>query len=309
MAGTLGPGRFKAERAHGTIRMLMGEGIRTDGPLIAVVIPVWDDYVERGLREAVASVAGQGMAARIIVVENASRTPVPRLDGVRIVRTGRRLSRGAARNVGLKAVTEPFVVFLDADDVMLPGSLRALFEGLTRTPDAVAHVCPIVDASGRLFRAPRRIGRLASSRPGLFAFVNTAWSVMPIQGATILRTDAVRAAGGYGDRDTSEDWMLGARLAARGRVTFGSTPALIYRRGPGDVSLTTRELLDGARAVRAHVARDPQTGRRARLLSPAVRLTQGAVVTARPVVLALRRARRRRAVELGHAAVEAAARP
>src|SRR5207247_5170733 len=83
-----------------------------DGPSVAVVIPAWDDYVQRDLERAVASVTSQDLPARVIVVDNASRRPIPPLDGVSVVSTGRRLTRGAARNVGLELVTEPFVVFL-----------------------------------------------------------------------------------------------------------------------------------------------------------------------------------------------------
>jgi len=272
----------------------MSEEALLDGPLVAVVIPAWDDYVERDLERAVVSVTSQDLPARVIVVDNASRTPIPPLDGVSVISTERRLSRGAARNLGLDVVTEPFVVFLDADDVMLPGSLAALLDGIRATQDAVAHGLPIIDGlSGRLFRAPRRVARLASSRPGLFAALNSVWSLMPTQGATILRTDAVRAAGGYGDRDQSEDWMLGARLAARGRVTFGSVPVLVYHRR-STASPTVRELLEGARAVRAHLVDDPEVGGRSRSLAPILGAAQVAAVVARPVFLALRGARPRR---------------
>src|SRR2546423_10556171 len=148
----------------------MSEEALLDGPLVAVVIPAWDDYVRRDLERAVASVTSQDLPARVIVVDNASRTPIPPLDGVSIVRTERRLTRGAARNVGLEVVSEPFVIFLDADDVMLPGPLAALLDGIRATSDAVAHGLPIIDGlSGRLFRAPRRVARLASAGPAPFA--------------------------------------------------------------------------------------------------------------------------------------------
>ena len=72
----------------------MSEEALLNGPLVAVVIPAWDDYVERDLERAVASVASQDLPARIIVVDNASRMPIPPLNGVSVISTERRLTRG-----------------------------------------------------------------------------------------------------------------------------------------------------------------------------------------------------------------------
>src|SRR4051794_1527038 len=98
-------------------------------PPVAVVIPVWDSYVAF-ISEAVGSVREQAIEAEIVVVDNASAEPLPTLDGARVVRSDLRLTTGAARNLGLGAVTAPLVVFLDADDLMLPGALAALQAGL-----------------------------------------------------------------------------------------------------------------------------------------------------------------------------------
>jgi cellulose synthase/poly-beta-1,6-N-acetylglucosamine synthase-like glycosyltransferase len=254
---------------------------------VAVVIPAWDDYVWRFLARAVSSVTSQDVPVRVIVVDNASKTPIPRLPGVEVVETGTRVSRGAARNTGLALVQEPLVVFLDADDIMLPGALAALVQGMDDNPSAVAHVLPIVDGlTGRLFRAPRRLARMSSSSRRVFAVLNEIWPMTPTQGATIMRTEVVRTAGGYGDRDKAEDWMLGARLASRGRITFGTTPGLRYHRRSTDVPATTAERREAARAVRTHLRRDPERRLLARALSPVITAVQVTLLTVRPLVLA-----------------------
>ncbi len=71
----------------------------------------------RGGRERQAECA----QAPIVVVDNASSTPVPELEGCEVVRAPRRLSVGAARNLGLEQVATEYVVFLDADDMLLEG--------------------------------------------------------------------------------------------------------------------------------------------------------------------------------------------
>lgn len=259
---------------------------------VAVVIPVWDDYV-RFLPEAVASVVCQGQASEVIVVDNASAVAVPALEATRVIRSERRLSTGAARNHGLAAVSAPLVVFLDADDVMLPGSLAALAGGIRSRPGAAAFVMAILDGdTGRRHRSPRPLARRLAGRPRLFAAANSAWSLLPTQGATIMRTADARDAGGYADRAQGEDWALGTSLAWRGRVSFSAQPALVYRwRGdsPGR-SGAAGTLLANARCVRARLREDRAVPDLARRLLPVVAVGQWtAIVVVRPVWRGARR--------------------
>jgi glycosyltransferase involved in cell wall biosynthesis len=263
-------------------------------PPLAVVIPVWDAYV-RFLEEAVASVRAQEAGAEIIVVDNASATPVPAIEGTRVVRSDRRLTTGAARNLGLDAVTAPLVVFLDVDDLMLPSSLAALTDGLR--PGDVAFAMAILDGdTGGRHRAPRRIAYVLARAPRVFAVANTIWSLLPTQGATVMRTADVRAVGGYGDRSQGEDWALGAALAWRGRIRIGSEPALVYRwrfDSPGREG-DESDLLANARFVRRRLIADPGTPAAARRLLALAAIPQWLAATVvRPLFLGARRLRSR----------------
>jgi hypothetical protein len=153
------------------------------------------------------------------------------------------------------------VVFLDADDLLLPGALSALVDGLDRDRACSAYVLSIIDgATGVRHRTPRRLARLLSGSPSVFALANTAWSLLPTQGAAIMRTADVRACSGYADSSRGEDWVLATSLAFRGRVSFDRRPGLCYRRradSPGAVALSGRVLLASARRVRARVREDP----------------------------------------------------
>jgi glycosyltransferase involved in cell wall biosynthesis len=243
-------------------------------PKVAVVIPAWDAYAGKGLLEAAASVRSQAAKAQLVVVDNASRIAVPALEGAEIVRLGRRLSTGAARNAALKSLRTPYVVFLDADDTLLPGALSALVEGLEDDPRRVVYVLSIIDAGTRTrHRSPRRIARALSRLPSVFAVANAVWSLLPTQGATVMRVDDVRACGGYADSDRGEDWVLGTSLAFRGRVAFDRRPGLCYRPregSPGTGTLGREVLLASARRVRARIRDDPAVPSWARSAMPLI---------------------------------------
>jgi glycosyltransferase involved in cell wall biosynthesis len=264
---------------------------------VAVVIPVWDDYV-RWLEEAVRSVVDQRVAEQVVVVDNASDVPVPELAGTTVVRSPRRLSTGAARNLGLREVRTELVVFLDADDVMLPGSLAALRDGLRAAPEASAFCMGLVDGdTGRRHRAPRGPARAVARVPRLFALANSVWSLLPTQGATIARTATVRAAGGYAGRSQGEDWALGVSLAWRGEVAFSDEPALLYRwRGDSPGQAAGRPpLAANARCVRRRLRQDPAVPTWAKAALPAIALAQWVVIgVVRPAFLIARRTVTRR---------------
>lgn len=232
---------------------------------VSVVIPVWDAYAGEQLLEAVRSVRAQNIGAELVIVDNASNPPVPAVEGARLVRLPDRVSTGAARNAALPHLETAYVVFLDADDVLLPGALSALVEGIRGTPGMSSCAMSIVDAAtGERFRMPRRFaGGLARMRP-LFQLANTVWSLLPTQGCTIMRVEDVRACGGYGDRNYGEDWVLSVSLTLRGDVRFMSTPGLLYHRrddSPGSRAPSAHLLLANAHLVRARIRSDSATPR------------------------------------------------
>jgi glycosyltransferase involved in cell wall biosynthesis len=265
---------------------------------VTVVIPAWDAYVGPGLLDAVVSVMAQRCPHNLIVVDNASRTPLPALAGATVLRLPERVSRGAARNAALPSITTPYIVFLDADDTLLDDALGRLVALIDRAGGPAA-TAAIVDAStGERHRAPRPLAARLAPRPLALALANAVWSLVPTQGATILRAEVVRACGGYGDRDTGEDWVLAASLTLRGRIAFDPAPALSYRArrdSPGNGSIDRRTLLANAEAVRRRLDRDPAAPRRLTRLLPALALAQAtAALLGHPAARALRAALTRR---------------
>ena len=262
---------------------------------MTVVIPVWDRYV-RYLPEAVDSVAGDSPDVAIVVVDNASEVPVTTGPEVAVVRAPRRLSVGAARNLGLEQVTTKYVVVLDADDKLLPGTLEFLRSRLDADQSIAVCVTSILDGeTGERHRFPLKSVSRVARWPRLFAFLGCVWGLFPVQGCAMLRTEQVRDAGGYPDVEWGDDWVLAVSLAFRGRVEmherFGRyyrpTPDSLWRRGR-----RLREFVASARLVRQRLRDDPGIPAWARRLLPVIAVLQlAAVFLAQPAYQVLRRLR------------------
>lgn len=269
------------------------------GDQLTVVVPVWGSYVGPALLEAVESVRRQSVPARILVVDNTSDVPVPPLEGASTVRSPVRLRAGGARNVGLEHVETPYVVFLDADDVLVDGALETMLQLARSRSDAVAWVLGIVDGvSGRRHRSPRRLGRFLAPFPPAFAVANAMWSLLPTQGATLLRTELVREVGGYDDSDRGgDDWPFCAALAFRGPIAFSTAPGLVYRwrpASPGGEETPRPLIAANAVRVRRRLERDAGLPRWTRWVLPTLPASHALVLNCvRPGVRGLRRMRGR----------------
>jgi glycosyltransferase involved in cell wall biosynthesis len=255
-------------------------------------VPAWGDYAGEPLAQALESLRAQDLPARIIVVDNASEPPLTEAPGADLIRAQERLTVGAARNLGLAEVRTPYVVFWDADDLMLPGTLRFLRDRLAAEPDAVLVAASILEGDPPMpHRWPRPWTYPLTRWRAPFAFAHCIWSLFPATGSAVMRTDVVRDSG-YADANSGEDWVLGVSLAFRGRVILETRPGRIYRRHAGSLWETQRsapQLVLHARAVRDRIRRDPKVPAWARVLLPLIALLQlAAVRVVRPLVETVR---------------------
>jgi glycosyltransferase involved in cell wall biosynthesis len=253
----------------------------TSGVAVTVVVPVWDEYV-RWLPDAIESVRRNAPDVPILIVDNASTTEVPELEGCELVRSKERLTVGAARNLGLERVTTEYVLVLDADDMLLDGALEFLRSLVTADPTLSIAAMSILDgATGERHRTPRPFVSSLVHRRRTFALLNSIWSLLPIQGCAIMQTEQVRDAGGYPDADLGEDWVLGVSLAWRGRVEVSRRLGRYYRVSQGSLSgrqWSSRELRANARQVRQRMRQDDGVPPLARAALPAIALVQLAAI-------------------------------
>jgi len=258
-------------------------------PDTTFVVPVWGPYGGSTLLEALASLRAQEPPAHILVVDNASDEQLPDLGDAEVVVAPRRLTVGAARNLGLQRVRTPYVLFWDADDLMLPGTLPFLRDRLAGDDGVIAAAAAIMEEEPRMpHRWPRPWTAPLTRLPKAFAVAHSVWSLFPSTGSTIMRAAAVRESGGYADANSGEDWVLGVSLAFRGRLEIHSRPGRVYRRRVGSLweqRRAPRHHLRHGAAVRERLRSDPGIPGWAKRLTPAIATLQVVAVTViRPLV-------------------------
>jgi hypothetical protein len=270
--------------------------VKREGAAVSttVVITVWGAYAGDALTRALASIATQDRQAAVIVLDNASTPPLALVDSVTVVRSEQRLTLGAARNLGLAHCATDDVIFWDADDTMLPGTVGFLEDRLAADSRLVAYGCAIVEApTGARHRWPRRWVAWLVPMPTLLALVDCVWSVFPTTGATVIRAEAARRAGGFADAESGEDWCLGAALAWQGRCGWSERPGRVYEQRSSSIWATHSGARDQRRHAAAVRARLLEPGIAPRWLRPALPLVacvQVSAVAAHLLVAAVRKA-------------------
>jgi CDP-glycerol glycerophosphotransferase len=218
-------------------------------PLISVVIPVCD--VQDELPACLDSVLGQSSGEiEVIAVENGSADRSgqildgrARQDGRLRVRHEPRTGPGRARNIGLAAAAGEFVWFIDADDVLPPGSMQAVAGQLRQArPDVLVIDYELLYPDGRTGPAPGgRVLRAAppgsftiAQYPGLLQHTMTAWS-------KIFRRGFLDAAGLTFPAGIHEDIPVScAALLGAGQISVLDRVSYRYRQArPGSFMRTT----------------------------------------------------------------------
>jgi glycosyltransferase involved in cell wall biosynthesis/SAM-dependent methyltransferase len=197
---------------------------------VSIVITTYNHA--RFLPEAIESALAQTVRpCEVIVVDDGSTDdPGSVVSLYPLVQLIRQPNQGpsAARNTGWRAVRGRYVVFLDADDRLLPEALASNLQRFDESPECafVYGSFFYIDASGK---------RQSSPRPALIgedayeAFLNG--NCVTMNAAVMYRRDCLEEVGGFDPRlRCSEDYELYLRLARRYRVAAGVDRIAEYRR-------------------------------------------------------------------------------
>jgi glycosyltransferase involved in cell wall biosynthesis len=226
-------------------------------PLVSVVIPCFNQ--SRFLETSIQSVRRQTYRPlEVIVVDDGSTDATSEVAGLQsatmVIRQSNR-GTGAARNAGLAAARGEFVVFLDADDELLPDAVETGVTALLLHPQAscVVRYCQLMDAE----RRPLPTNRPQLETPNLYRewlLHNFVWT----PGAVVFRRDDIASIGGFpADVSPAADYAVYLRLARGGRVILDSRDAVRYRQHDGNMSgdpvLMLRAIFEVLRRERRHV--------------------------------------------------------
>jgi glycosyltransferase involved in cell wall biosynthesis len=202
---------------------------------VGVVIPCFNQA--RYLPIAVESVRTQSHApAECLVVDDGSTDATDAVAaglGVAVLRQ-RNAGVSAARNAGLAELRTDLVVFLDADDALLPDAIAAGVAALERHPSAAAVVgrCRSMDADGADLPV-RHPDVDAGDLYGEWLPRNFVWT----PGAAMFRRAALAEMGGFPRRfGPAADYAVYLRLARAGRVAFLPCELVRYRQHAGSMS-------------------------------------------------------------------------
>jgi glycosyltransferase involved in cell wall biosynthesis len=220
------------------------------------VIPTRDrcELVQRALRSA----AGQiGVQVETIVVDDGSTDGTPDVlrastgAGLTVVRNERSLGVARARNQGLERASQPWVAFLDDDDLWAPTKLASQLAAVT---EGSAWCCVgdvSVDSRLRVTHEHRAPDPRSLPRAVL------ANNVVPGGASGVLaRTALVREVGGFDEGlRILADWELWIRLALASPLSAVNRPLVGYVRHGGNMSFRADDVPDEIRLVeRKHAA-------------------------------------------------------
>jgi glycosyltransferase involved in cell wall biosynthesis len=189
---------------------------------------------ERYLSETMDSLLAQSFAAwEFIAIDDGStdgthhilQQYAEREARVRII-TQQGAGLAASLNNGIAAASGKYIARIDADDIAMPQRLEKQVEWLDAHPDVhVLGTAALYLADGQRTNIPITV----PTEPGLVAHALQRGNCL-IHPAVMMRTEAVRMAGGYrACFIAAQDYDLWLRMAERGNLANLAEPLIYYR--------------------------------------------------------------------------------
>ncbi len=179
---------------------------------VTVLIPCYNDGLTVG--EAVGSALAESPEIVLVVDDGSNDGYTTQVldalasDRVKVIRQSNTGLAGA-RMRGLREVTTPFVMALDADDRLAHGALSAMYDVLAANP-SLSLVWGDIERFGQV--GYLRYTKACRLDPWRITYMNE------LVGTTLMRVSDVLTAGGWTLNDPFEDWDLWMAMAERGML-------------------------------------------------------------------------------------------
>jgi glycosyltransferase involved in cell wall biosynthesis len=218
-------------------------------PLVSIVIPCYNQG--RYLHQAIESARRQSYPnVEVLVVDDGSTDDTVAVAAVHpavIYRRQENAGTAVARNHGLRDSRGEYVVFLDADDRLLPDAVARGVDYLAAHPDAAfvtGHV-RLIDEAGTPGVLP-----VQDHEPAGYAAL-LRWNYIWTPGVVTYRRSALEAAGGFDpSAGGSADVELNLRLARRLPIGCHHRVILEYRQHGANMTRDAAHMLRSAVSVR-----------------------------------------------------------
>ena len=222
-----------------------------DAPVVSVIVPCFNHG--RYLREALASVGTPEVRTEIIVVDDGSSDStsevIATFDTTNEFRSVRQHNAGlaAARNRGLRESRGRYIVFLDADDRLVPGAIELGVAKLDERPECafVFGRCRMMDQDGTVLVTPEQ-PRIVRDHYRELLRQNYIW--MPAM--AMFRRDPLERIGGFNSEvNAAADYEMYLHLARHYPVHDHAQMVAHYRKHDGSMSRNAARMLRETLAV------------------------------------------------------------
>jgi glycosyltransferase involved in cell wall biosynthesis len=238
----------RRERLHASIPNSVPDHT---APLVSVITPsfVATEAQGRLLDETLATVAAQdGPPVEVLVIDDGSPIDiahvVTRHPRTRLLRQPN-AGPAVARNLGIGESRGDYLVFLDADDHLLPDALAAGLRAFADAPTSVMVVGRRADMTHD-GQPTGYVSELPPTGKALYlTLLDFDWYIIP-PSSCMVRREVAQAIGGFRDPWGADDLDFYLRVARHGAVhCYGGAPVTRYRR------YATSSSRDGARMLRS----------------------------------------------------------
>ena len=216
-------------------------------PLVSVVIPSYNQA--RYLAEAIESALRQSHPrVEVVVADDGSTDASPAIASRYPVRLLRHPNAGVSttRNLALAESTGDFVVFLDADDRLMPDAIAAGVRELAADPAAAfaAGRYRHIDPAG----APGEVHSWGDTTGSVYDRL-LRWNIIGMLATVIFRRDALPPVAFEPSLRSAEDWDLYLRIVRERPVRLHGAIVAEYRRYRESKSANPARMLGATMAV------------------------------------------------------------